>query len=124
MSGELHDVCLTTLRGGAAVEMFDHMLAKVLRNIADLNTVAEAERAVTLVVKFKPGADRDVAGYLVEVKAKLAPPAPVAGEMYIGRRDGQVVAVAQDPLQRDMFEPEAGEGVIPISGARQNEQEG
>jgi hypothetical protein len=117
------EVSLATLRSGAAVEMFDAALAKVLRNIADVNTPATAERAVTLTVKFHPGEERDEASYSVHVVPKLAADKPATGNMFVGRRGTRVVAVANDPRQPDMFDPEAGASVTPLSAVAQGAKE-
>lgn len=99
----LPDVSLENIRGGAAIEMFDHELQRVVENIADLNTDAEATRKVVLTVTIKPNATRDDAVYLIGAEAKLAPPRAVPGHMYIGKRHGKPVAVSWDPAQHDMF---------------------
>ena len=117
---DLKDVSLTTLKGGAAVELFDRELSRVLENIDDPNTEATEEREITLKLKIKPEDDRSVTAYLLTCKAtKLAGPKTEAGIMYVGRREGGLVGVESDPVQRDMFDPEAGEGIIPIASRRQ-----
>lgn len=116
---EANDVSLVTLKGGAAAEKFDYLLGQVLENIDDPNTEADAERSITLTVKLKPSEDRDQVVYSVQCKAKLAPPKSDGGQMFVGRRQGALVAVEYDPTQRDMFDPERGEGIVPISRTKE-----
>jgi hypothetical protein len=52
-------VSLQNLGGGAAIELFDLELQKVLENISDENTRPAVVREITLKVKIKPGDDRD-----------------------------------------------------------------
>ena len=52
---------LENLGNGAAVELFDEALEKVLKNIMDPNTDPKAERSITMKVTFKPDENRDMA---------------------------------------------------------------
>lgn len=114
-------VSLTTLKGGVAIEMFDHQLRRLLNNIADENTEPEEARQITLKVTVKPDPDREQAVILVECKAnKLAGIRSQGSTAYIGRRRGQVVAVEYDPRQADMFDPDAGADITPISDRRES----
>lgn len=58
---------LDTLQGGAARELFEIELQKVLRNIADPNTKPDAVRKLTLEVTIKPNEKRSM--LYVAVKA-------------------------------------------------------
>lgn len=111
---ELSKVDLATLAGGAAPELFQHELDKVLENIQDPNTEATAKRKVKLEVVIQPGEDRDHADVSLSVSAKLAPHKPATGPMYMGEKDGELVAVAYDPRQGDFFADEDQQKVTPI----------
>lgn len=111
----LADVTLDTLKGGAAIELWNYEFAKVLDNIADLNTDADAVRRVTLTVDIKPSDDRDAASYNLKAASKLASVKAAGGTMFLGARGPELVAVEYDPKQRDMFDAAAGADVVPLS---------
>lgn len=118
----LRDVDLTTLKGGAAIELWQREFARVLENIEDPNTEATEEREITLKITFKPEDDREVNGCKILCKAnKLAGPRAIGTTVHIGRRYGALVAVEYDPNQGDIFDPEAGADVTPISAVREKE---
>lgn len=99
---ELEMVTLASLRGGAAVEMFDAELQRVLDNIMDRNTVATAKREVTLKVVIIPGHDRGVAKVEIFCTPKLAPAMSCASQFYLGNDKGKAVAFEYDPQQLTM----------------------
>ncbi len=111
-------VSLTTIKGGAAVEKFNYALHRVLENIDDPNTDADAIRAIKLTVKMKPSPDRAEVAYSIQVEAKLAPPMADGGIMYVGRRQGGLVAVDYNPKQPDMFDPDRGADIQPLRSAK------
>lgn len=78
-------VGLATLKGGAALELFDEEFRKVIENITDINTKPDAVREVTLKVKIKPSDDRALGSVEIIVASKLAPFRPTSTTVYIGR---------------------------------------
>lgn len=97
---ELRMASLENLLNGAAVELFNNELRKVVADIQDQNTDPKAVRVVTLTFKVKPHeADRTVTITLLGVNSKLAGPKPVAGILYMDRQGGEAVA-----LERIQFE--------------------
>lgn len=106
-------VNLTTIGQGAAVALFDAELKKVLDNIADLNTDAEAMREIVLKVKFAPGETRKNAALGIEVKSKLAGHRGSVGAVYFGIVDGQRAAVESNPNQGKLFDKPEGK-VVPM----------
>ena len=117
---EMKDVTIETVAGGAIPERFEHAWDQVLKNILDPNTDPKEVRSVTIEVAVKPGGERDIGAIKLSVRAKLAPPKPVMGTVYIGERAGQPVAVTYDPKQSDMFRDDAGDGAVrPISSKRE-----
>ncbi len=118
------EVSLATIKGGAAVEKFNHALSQVLENIDDPNTDADAERSISLVVKMKPSPDRAEVAYTIQVKPKFAPPTADGGLMYVGRRHGGLVAVDFNPQQPDMFDPDRGVDIQPLRAASSSVEEG
>ncbi len=95
-------VDITNLGRGAAVELFNDELNRVLANILDPNTDPKAIRSLTLTVKFKPSEDRDLAATVMEVKSKLASPKGVGTVIFIGKEKGQPVAMERNPRQLEL----------------------
>lgn len=108
---KLTEVDLSTVAQGAAPEVFEHEFQKVLANIQDPNTDPEEVRSVTLTFKFKPLKSREEAQVRLEVKSKLAAMAPVAGHMFMGRKEGRIVAATHDTDQGGLFDKATGEVV-------------
>jgi len=108
-------VTLTTLLDGAAVELFQFELDRVLRNIENENTDPKAARKIVVEVTFLPDDDRG-AGYVdVKVNGKLAAIRSDQKRVYFGRDHNQPVAREFDPKQIQMFEPTRA--VEPIAAA-------
>jgi hypothetical protein len=101
---DLSEVTLENLHGGAAVELFQKELYRVLENIQDPNTNPEAKRSLTMKVTFEPDEERERADITLEVVSKLASHKPVRGPIYMGQKDGRPVAAAFDPNQPDFFQ--------------------
>lgn len=111
-------VNLTTLGRGAAVELFQEELTKVLRNIEDPNTKPTERRRITITVDFSPNDERQVTDTTIQCVSKLAPVKRVKTLLYLGRQGGAPVAVEHDPKQLTLNAPLAP--VVPIaSGARE-----
>jgi hypothetical protein len=99
---------LSTLAGGAAVDLVDHELTKVLTNIADVNTSPKAAREITLKIKIKPSDSREIANAEVSCVSKLAPVRPADTVLYLGKspKDGKLVAVESNPRQMHLGDTE------------------
>lgn len=97
------DVSLETLKGGTLVEMFNKELAKVVTDIDDPNTEAEATRSITMTVTMKPDKNRARAETSIQCKSKLAPARAEDTTLYFGLEDGEttVTEVYQDQLPLD-----------------------
>ena len=94
---------LVNIRGGAAVEMFDIALQKVLENIHDINTTEEA-REITLKVKIKPVPEnRSVVVYSIACPTKICGQAAVKGTAEINTDTGHLVAIDRVPKQEGLF---------------------
>jgi len=88
---------LDTLQGGAARELFDIELQKVLKNIADPNTKAEAKRTLILKVDITPSNRRERLGIDVEVSSKLSKMQPNSSMAFL-EEDGDGGFVATEML--------------------------
>jgi len=75
-SSEFKEVSLSIFGRGAAVEMFDTELKKVLENIMDPNTKATGVRKVTLEVLIKPDNTREKFMVGITCKSKIEMPNP------------------------------------------------
>jgi len=114
---EEHALSLTTINRGAAVELFQQELEKVLENVLDPNTPAEAKRTITLKVTFVPNESRQSAQIAVEADSKLAPFNGVGGVCFVGRRRGRAMAIAHDPQQMQIrWDDEAKPRALPGTG--------
>lgn len=111
----LTDVTLETLANGAAVELFARDWRELLENVQDPNTHAKAKRQIILTVTVEPHESRDNGQVTVQVKSKLAPHIGASSMIYMGERDGELVAVAHDVGQREIFADERDESVTSIN---------
>lgn len=107
----MKNLTLALLAKSAAGELFDAELQKVLANIADVNTKQGAWRELSLKLRLRPvSANREENQMVVEVGApKLAGPELKPSVVYVGRVEGKLVALSNDPTQMQMFDPETGE---------------
>lgn len=71
-----HVVSLITLNQGAAIEMFDNALKKVLTNIADPNVDTDTKRTITLTVEFVPARDSKRCAVAIKCEQKLSAQKP------------------------------------------------
>lgn len=100
----MQGVTLDTIGGGALSELFGAELARILTNIADPNTDPKAKRAVNITVSFKPNRDRDVADVELTCSSKLAGIMTVSTQLFMGRHQGKLIAVENDPRQSSLFD--------------------
>lgn len=97
------ELCLETLREGAAVERFNDELKTVLANCVDWNTNHKTKRSITLTVDFMPKEDRKEMEISIKCVSKLAPPKPVDSYAYISAlEDGPVTATEYNPRQPEL----------------------
>ena len=99
---EQKPLSLATMLRGEALAQFDDVISQVAANIMDPNTEATQVRTISLVLKVKPTASREVAAVSVAVTPKLAPAKPATTTFVIGlSKDGAVLhelAGKQQPL--------------------------
>ena len=104
---EEQPVTLFTLANGAAAELFDEELAKVVSNVLDLNTEAETVREINLKVKISPDDSRRMAAVSVQVTSKTGPIRGVGTQFFFGKRAGRCFAVESNPQQGQLFDKPA-----------------
>jgi hypothetical protein len=101
-------VNIGNINEGAAIDAFDLELRKVLENIADLSTVATADRAITLKVTFKPESDRCKVHTEFSISTKLAGIEKHVSKIFVAKTDsGALVALDADPRQMPLWETPA-----------------
>lgn len=108
---------IANICSGAVSEIFQRELDRVLANIADVNTPADKKRKIQLTFIIKPYEDRTGAEIEFGCSSQLAPVETVEGRIFLGRRDGRLVAVPHDPRQPELFDrpAEPSDKVTPIS---------
>lgn len=112
---------LTNLGGGAAAELFQTDLAKVLANIVDPNTKPDARREISLKVSIKPSKDRELCAVAISTAVKLAPAEAFETQLFVSqRRDGTIESSEYNPRQNRLpfDEPVVAENVIPITATK------
>jgi len=100
---KLEPVGLDTLADGAALELFKRELERVLLDVDDVNTLATAERTITLTVTLAPAESREAAAIRISCKSKLGKAKVVDGVVHLAEHDGKRVALGKSPNQMDAF---------------------
>lgn len=112
----MNKLTLATVGDGVAEELFQNALARILANIEDVNTDAEAKRSITLTMTFEPTADRRGAKVFVGCAMKVAGTKPHGSYVGIGRHEGELTAV-EALRQEEMFPTPQGQPRIVEGGA-------
>lgn len=108
---------LSNLADGAAEELFQQALARVLENVDDPNTDAKARRVITLSFTVTPDEDRRTGKVAVSCSTRLAGISPMRVNIHIGRHDGRVAAV-EALHQEELFpQPQARPALVTGQGA-------
>lgn len=95
------------MSAGAILERVDYEMGKVLENILDPNTKADAKRKITVSLELAPSADRKTITVRTTAKSTLVATDPVTTSLFITGKPstGEVVVaemVPQVPGQIDM----------------------
>jgi hypothetical protein len=113
-------VSLDNISSGAAVERFDEAFAQVISNILDENTEAKKERVITLKFKIKPlDEERRSVACLIQCNNKLAPVRDIESFMYVGQKDGELMAMQEDASQQKLPFTEEAE-IIKLKEVKRN----
>ncbi|MGI6655239.1 MAG: hypothetical protein ACOX5Z_00100 [Desulfobulbus sp.] len=95
------------LGNGAAEELFAQSLERVVENVLDPNTRADAVRTITLKVKVKPGKkDRTLCQVELTCEERLAPAVPFETALFVGMQNGKAAATEYRPEQGKLFTEE------------------
>lgn len=109
---------------GAIKERVDYDVTKVIDNILDLNTKAQAKRKITLTIEFAPDEDRKKIAISVTSKATLCPTNPVSTALaFVPNQGGEAQLVEMVPQVPGQMALDGTEQVAPkllkLSAARQ-----
>lgn len=122
-------VMLETIGGGALRELFGAELERVMANIRDINTDPAQKRVITMTVELKPDAKREGADVKLRCSSKLAGIMTVNTQLFMGMKEGKLVAVESDVRQGALFDkpgdikPLADVRAFPGSGGAGNTQQ-
>ena len=105
-------VTLDNLGHGAAAELFQAELQRVIHNIMDCNTKPETARTITIKVKLTPTEQRTTCALEISCDSKLAPVRPYNSTMFVDIDHGTAVAMEHDPQQMRLQFPEEPEGNV------------
>lgn len=103
----MQGVTLETIGGGALGELFATELSRVLANVSDPNTDTKTKRKIQIEVSFKPNRDRDVTDVEMKCSSKLAGIMTVETQLFLGKHQGKLIAVENDPRQSELFDTNA-----------------
>lgn len=112
MTGEVKEINLLDMMGGAVGERVSYELAKIMRNCKDLNTEPKKARTLSIEFAITPTEARDSAAIRVSVKSKLAPVKSLDSTLLIG-------GTADDPVVME-YTPQVP-GQRNFSGGEQDE---
>ena len=100
---------LMTICKGAIPEVFDRVLAALVRNIKDPNTSAQKKRTVTIEITLAPFKDRSgwVDTFVVNSKPAGFHTEEVQGTAFIATQEGELKVFAHDTRQTALFAAEA-----------------
>ena len=109
-------ISLSNLGDGAANELFERELDRVLKDILDPNTEASAQREINLKLIFKQDDERDLGATGIKVSSKLAGSRVFVTRVAFGRdKAGHVEAREIFSGQQTLFGDNGEEKVIPIT---------
>jgi hypothetical protein len=95
---------LGTIKNGAAIEVLDEELKKVLANIQDENTNPTGIREVSFKLKIKPNQERTNFVYSVEVASKVCPIKGIDGTGFLHSKGNNLEAYEHNPEQMTFFQ--------------------
>lgn len=106
------ELTLDNIGEGAAMEIFQDELKRVMKNIFDLNTSPKKTRTITISISFTPDEDRVMSNIYVSGKSSLVPTNGVSSRVMAGK-EGHKIEVREFKInQRELFDKDGN--VVPI----------
>lgn len=99
---DLPRLTLDTIAGGALPELFAAELKRVLENILDPSTAADAKRSIRIDIQIEPNEARNACAVSVGASSKIAGFKAAGGVMFVGRRRGEAVALVNNMEQTQL----------------------
>ena len=96
-TGEVAEINLLEMMGGAVGERVSYELSKIMRNCKDLNTEAKKARTLTIEFAFVPTDARDSTAVRVSVKSKLVPVKTLDSTLLIGGTQEEPIVMEYTP---------------------------
>ena len=94
----MKEIDLMTIQNGAVFDLFGEELKKVVANIADENTVANASRSITIKIDIKPDKTRRTGEVKIQTSSTLAKVKPTESFLFFDRnKEGELIALADEP---------------------------
>lgn len=113
MEQEEARVTLSSIGSGAASELFEHAIRRVLDNIADVNTDPKSKREINLKFLFVPNDERSMIATAINCETKVAPPKGLDTVLFSGvKKDGGRYATEYNPTQTRLFD-------MPVKGGQE-----
>jgi len=112
---ELEKLNLDNICNGAAKELFERELEKVMENIDDPNIPAQKERKINLEFSFKPTEGKEYLGIEMRCNSKLVSVASVPWGAHLSCDNGKLGAFCSKQTQPTMFD-----NVTPIAKEGEN----
>lgn len=94
---------LLNIGGGAAIELFDVELQRVLKNVVDPNTEPKKPREITLKVRLDPDEKRFLTNVEISCASKIAAMSTFSTQVIIDREGSRVEAREIVPSQQKLF---------------------
>lgn len=104
---EPRSITLAALNDGAAEELFQVALRRVLENLDDPNTHFKGKRRISLTLDFETDEERKSCRVHIACSTKLASARPSSTTLFVGRRNGELIAV-EAFKQETMFQDSPG----------------
>lgn len=117
MSPEMKKITLSTIAKGAAEELFEVALAKVLENLTDPNTDFKKPRRITLTFDVWTDEQRREGDVEIQCTTKLQAVKGVSVGIYIGKHEGVLTAI-EGPGQDDLFTQPEGRPRAVVAGGQ------
>ncbi len=103
-TGDVQEVSILDLKGGAISERVMIETEKILGNIRDLNTPAKEKRVLTIKMEFVPNEERDFVATKTTISSRLSAYQPLETTLAVGGTPDKPAAaewVRQAPGQLD-----------------------